>query len=117
MDKYFDVIFLEQALEFLEKLDLKTRQKIYYNVDKPNSDSTRNCSKKLTDEIWDFRTKYSGQQYRLFAFWDKTDKSETLVISTHGTVKKVDKVPKTEIEKAERIRKEYLSYRQADFKQ
>ena len=34
MDKYFDVIFLEQALEFLEKLDLKTRQKIYYNIDK-----------------------------------------------------------------------------------
>lgn len=34
MDKNFEVIFLEQALEFLEKLDLKARQKIYYNVDK-----------------------------------------------------------------------------------
>jgi phage-related protein len=87
------------------------------NVDKAKLGLDPKLFKKLTDEIWEFRTKYSGQQYRLFPFWDKTDKSETLVISTHGTVKKVDKVPKAEIEKAERIRKEYLSYRQAGFKQ
>lgn len=34
MDKNFDVIFLEQALDFLENLNLKSRQKIYYNIDK-----------------------------------------------------------------------------------
>ncbi|WP_439488196.1 hypothetical protein [Algoriphagus sp.] len=51
------------------------------------------------------------------AFWDKTDKTETLVISTHGIVKKVDKVPKAEIEKAERIRKEYLVFRRVGYKQ
>jgi phage-related protein len=60
MDKYFDVIFLEQALEFLEKLDLKTRQKIYYNVDKAKLGLDPKLFKKLTDEIWEFRTKYSG---------------------------------------------------------
>jgi phage-related protein len=108
MDKNFEVIFLEQALEFLEKLDLKTRQKIYYNVDKAKLRLDPKLFKKLTDEIWEFRTKYSGLQYRLFAFWDKTEKTETLVISTHGIVKKVDKVPKTEIEKADSIRKEYF---------
>lgn len=47
-------------------------------------------------------------QYRLFAFWDKLDKTETLVISTHGIVKKVDKIAKAEIEKAEKIRSEYF---------
>ncbi len=47
-------------------------------------------------------------QYRLFAFWDKSDKTETLVISTHGIVKKVDKVPKAEIEKAEKIKSGYF---------
>lgn len=26
--------------------------------------------------------------FRLFAFWDKTDKSDTVVISTHGLIKK-----------------------------
>jgi len=108
MDKYFDVIFLEQALGFLETLDLKTRQKIYYNLDKAKLGLDPKLFKKLTDEIWEFRTNYSGMQYRLFAFWDKTDQFETLVISTHGIVKKVDKVPKAEIAKAERIRREYF---------
>ena len=35
--------------------------------------------------------------------------TETLVISTHGIIKKVSKVPKSEIEKVERIRKEYFN--------
>lgn len=44
--------------------------------------------------------------YRLFAFWDKD--GETLVIATHGLVKKSQKTPKREIEKAERIRIGYF---------
>lgn len=62
----------------------------------------------MTGEIWEFRTKYRGLQYRLFAFWDRSDNTETLVISTHGIVKKVDKVPKSEIAKAEKIRRSYF---------
>lgn len=108
MNKKFEVVFLEQAIDFLDSLDLKTREKIYYNVDKAKLGLDPKLFKKLTDDIWEFRTKYSGLQYRLFAFWDRTDKSETLVISTHGIVKKVSKVPKADIAKAERIRKEYF---------
>lgn len=33
----------------------------------------------------------------------------TLVIATHGFVKKTQKTPKREIEKAEQLRKEYLA--------
>ena len=44
--------------------------------------------------------------YRLFAFWDK-DK-ETLVIATHGIIKKTQKTPNKEIAKAEAIRREYF---------
>lgn len=108
MDRNFEVIFLEEALEFLDTLDLKTRQKIYYNVDKAKLGLDPKLFKKLTNNIWEFRTKYNGLQYRFFAFWDKTDTIETLVISTHGIVKKVDKVPKSEIEKAEKMRQEYF---------
>lgn len=108
MNKNFEVILLEQAIDFVESLDLKVRKKIYYNIDKAKLGLDPKLFKKLTDEIWEFRTKYSGLQYRLFAFWDKTDRTETLVISTHGIVKKVDKVPKAEIEKAEMIRKKYF---------
>ncbi len=108
MNKNFDVIFLEEALDFLDSLDLKTRAKIYYNIDKAKLGLDPKLFKKLTDEIWEFRTKYGGLHYRLFAFWDRTDKTETLVVSTHGIVKKVSKVPKSDIEKADRIRKEYF---------
>ncbi|QLE00477.1 type II toxin-antitoxin system RelE/ParE family toxin [Galbibacter sp. BG1] len=108
MNKRFEVIFLEQAIDFLESLDLKTREKIYYNMDKAKLGLDPRLFKKLTDDIWEFRTKYSGLQYRLFAFWDRTDQTETLVVSTHGIVKKVSKVPKSDIVKAERIRKEYF---------
>jgi phage-related protein len=33
------------------------------------------------------------------AFWDKTEKETTLVLAIHGFVKKIQKRPKSEIEK------------------
>ena len=108
MDKKFEVVFLEEAIDFIDSLDLKARKKIYYNIDKAKDVNDPKLFKKLTNEIWEFRTKYNGLQYRLFAFWDKTNTTETLVISTHGIVKKVDKVPQKEIEKALKIRTEYF---------
>jgi phage-related protein len=42
------------------------------------------------------------------AFWDKTGKKETVVITTHGLIKKTDKTPSGELEKAEKIRKHYF---------
>ena len=64
--------------------------------------------KKLENtEIWEFRTLYNGICYRLFSFWDTEE--ETLVIATHGIVKKTQKTPLKEIAKAEEIRKEYFN--------
>ena len=40
-------------------------------------------------------------------FWDTEE--ETLVIATHGIVKKTQKTPLKEIAKAEEIRKEYFN--------
>ena len=108
MEKRFEVVFLEQAIDFMSKLDKKAKAKIYYNLDKAKLGLDPKLFKKLTDDIWEFRTKYGGLQYRLFAFWDRSGKTETLVISTHGMVKKTDKVPKAEIEKAKQIRSEYF---------
>ena len=104
----FDVIFLTDAIEFIAELDDKTRKKIIYNIDKAKMNNDPKLFKKLKNDIWEFRTLYNQKQYRLFAFWDKTEKSETLVISTHGIIKKVSKVPTKEIEKAERIRIKYF---------
>tara|TARA_R110002072_G_scaffold248637_1_gene407610 strand:+ start:93 stop:425 length:333 start_codon:yes stop_codon:yes gene_type:complete len=108
MKSKFEVVFLEQAIDFMSKLDTKAKKKIYYNLDKAKLENDPKLFKKLTDDIWEFRTLYKGIQYRLFAFWDKTDKKETLVLSTHGMIKKVSKVPKAQIEKALKIRAEYF---------
>ena len=62
----------------------------------------------MQDEIWEFRTLYNKSYYRLFAFWDKSEKEDTIVISTHGVIKKTGKMPKSEIEKAERLREKYF---------
>jgi hypothetical protein len=45
----------------------------------------------------------------LLAFWDKKDNKETLVIATHGFIKKVDKVPANEINRALRLRDKYFN--------
>jgi phage-related protein len=108
MKKRFEVVFLEPAIDFMSKVDKKAKAKIYYNLDKAKFGLDSRLFKKLTGDIWEFRTQYAGLQYRLFAFWDKTEKTETLVISTHGMVKKTDKVPKAEIDKAKQIRTEYF---------
>ena len=47
--------------------------------------------------------------YRLFAFWDKSDKIDTVVISTHGLIKKTDKIPDSEIKRAEKLREKYFN--------
>jgi phage-related protein len=108
MDRKFDVDFLGDAIDFLESLDEKTRRKIYYNARKAQIVNDPELFKKLTEYIWEFRTLYDKKYYRLLAFWDKTDNKETLVLATHGFVKKTQKTPKSEIKKAEEIRKAYF---------
>mgnify|MGYP001382776413 CR=1 FL=1 len=107
-DYKFRVIFLDEAKEFLDGLDEKSRDKIVYNVWKSRSTNNNELFKKLQDEIWEFRTLYNKSYYRLFAFWDKSEKEDTIVISTHGVIKKTGKMPKSEIEKAERLREKYF---------
>ncbi len=63
--------------------------------------------KKLDGEIWEFRTSWEVMTYRLFAFWDND--GETLVIATHGLVKKTQKTPQCEKDKAKAIRKEWFN--------
>jgi len=109
MDYKFRVEFLEEAKEFLDGLDEKSRDKIVYNIWKSRSTNDKELFKKLQDEIWEFRTKYNKSYYRLLAFWDKSEKNDAVVVSTHGLIKKTDKIPKSEIEKAERIREKYFN--------
>jgi len=109
MKQNFEIELLPEAIEFLENLDDKARAKIYYNMKKSQFVNDKELFKKLTDTIWEFRTLYNRKAYRLFAFWDKTEGKETLVVSTHGILKKTQKTPTKEIKKAEEARKQYLN--------
>lgn len=106
--KYFETRFLEDVDEFISGLDAKTIKKIFYNIDLAEQTNDPKLLKKLQNDIWEFRTKYAGLQIRLLAFWDKTDNKETLVLATHGFIKKVDKVPANEIDRAVRLREKYF---------
>lgn len=101
----FDVIYLEEAIDFIKSQNEKVRTKIALNIYKSQRETDVELFKKLNDNIWEFRTKYNGMAYRLFAFWDKDRKA--MVVATHGLVKKTQKTPSHEIEKAEEIMKRY----------
>ena len=107
--RFFTTVFLKEADEFLSTLDSKTVIKVLYNIELAENSNYRRLFKKLHDEIWEFRTLFNGVQIRLMAFWDTRDKLETLVVATHGYVKKTSKVHKNEIDKAIALRKKYMS--------
>ena len=88
MEKQFEVIFLEEVFEYLKSIEVKHSEKIIYNIRKSENKNDPELFKKLEDDIWEFRTLCQKLQYRLLAFWDKTDSEKTLVIATHGFVKK-----------------------------
>lgn len=108
MTKKFTVKFLDEARDFLDNLAEKPREKIIYNIRKAQITQDKELFKKLNNEIWEFRTLYNKTHYRLFAFWDKLDNIDTIVISTHGLIKKTDKAPSGDIDKAERLRNLYF---------
>ena len=104
----FDVIFLTEARKFLLLLDEKSRDKIILNIDKAKIKTDSELFKKLKGEIWEFRTLFNKTHFRIFAFWDKEVNQQTLVLATHGIIKKTEKTPEKEIKKAEQIRLKYF---------
>ena len=76
MEPKFNVEFLDDVIVFLDGLDEKSREKIIYNIYKARVVNNKELFKKLSGEIWEFKTAFNKQFYRLFAFWDKTDKKK-----------------------------------------
>lgn len=108
MDDKFRVIFLEDAKKFLDGVEERAREKILFNIIKSQIITDAELFKKITSEIWEFRTYYNKKYYRLFAFWDKTDRQDTIVVSTNGLINKTSKTPRSEIERAEASRINYF---------
>ena len=108
MSLAFEVILLDEAFHFIESQPRNVRNKILQNLRRSELSRDPKLFKKLRSEIWEFRSVVAGNQYRLLAFWDKADRSQTLVIATHGFIKKTKKTTSSEINKAIRIRNDYF---------
>ena len=106
----FEVLYSEEADAFLEAQTAKVRTKILYNILKASYSTDSKLFKKLENtDIWEFRTLFDNIQYRLLAFWDKRNGRNTLVIATHGFIKKTQKTPLREIQHAKQIMDEYFN--------
>ena len=91
------------VIEFIDQLERGEQAKLLslleYTGDYGPPRNTEKF-KKLEGEIWEFKS----HQVRVLCFFDKG----RIIITTHGFKKKRDKTPKREIERAERMREEYL---------
>ena len=58
-----------------------------------------------TDGLYEIRVEVGSDIYRVFCFFDKGQ----LVVLANGFQKKTQKTPKSEIEMAERLKKEYFN--------
>ena len=93
--------------EFLDGLDIKMRQKMLRSVKALQEIGIAlrmPLSEYLEDGIFELRAQVGSNISRVLYFFVVDDKA----VLTHGFIKKTQKTPKKEIQKAKDIREEYL---------
>jgi phage-related protein len=94
--------------DFLETLSDKQMEKVSWTlraVRDMHHVPTQYLKKlKSTDNIWEVRITLGNNTFRLLGFYDGSN----LLILTSGFAKKTNKVPRREIETAERRKQDYL---------
>jgi len=110
IEKPIEIILLRQAEDFLDEIEEPVRKKFFISMRKTKLRIFGNWFKKMigTKDIYEFRVDNKGKYYRLYSFWDSRNDKQTLVVCTHGLLKKSNKTPKTEINKAEDIKDKYF---------
>jgi len=110
MEKIIEIFLLKQAEEFLDSVDVPVRKKFFVSMRKTKSRIFGGWFQKMksSSDIFEFRVDNNGKFYRLFAFWDTRGSKQTLIVCTHGLIKKTNKTPKSDVEKAEEIRERYF---------
>jgi phage-related protein len=97
--------------DFLDSLSGKVAQKIAWVLRLVEDLDIIPSSyfKKLvgTEEIWECRIQFGSNAYRIFCFFAEN----SVVVLTHGFVKKSQKAPAYEIERAEAYRRDFLKRR------
>lgn len=96
----------EPITEFLDSLPFKLAAKTKISIDLLRDYGyllKMPYVEKITDDIWELRTKESSNITRVFYFFYDKDRA----VLTNGFIKKTNKTPKREIEKAEKYREDY----------
>ncbi len=97
--------------EFIESLSGKVAQKVTWTLSllEELESLPSTYFKKLadTDGIWEVRISLGSDSYRIFCFFA----GNSVVILTHGLVKKTQKTPPGEIDRAESYKQDFLSRR------
>ncbi len=97
--------------EFLDSLSGKTAQKVTWvlSLIEDLDVVPPTYFKKLvgSEDIWECRIQLGSNAYRIFCFFD----GNSVVVLTHGLIKKTQKTPRGDIEKAASYRKDYLQRR------
>ncbi len=99
---------LKEAREFLESIPPKVALKFDNAIGRVLAGETDvKIFKKLKKrDFYEFRVFSFPNQYRLFAFWDEDE--DSLIVATHGIVKKDQELRNSEFKLMEKIRKDYI---------
>ncbi len=108
MKERFEIRFLEPADQFLEEIGTKAKNKMLYNIKRARDANDPSVFKKLDPQLWEFRARANGMQFRLLAFWDKRNPVKTLVVCCHGFIKKADKISLADLNRARKLMTNYL---------
>lgn len=112
MNEPYKVIFYKKVLgrcpmdEFLDEINVKARAKVMRWIGKLEAvgpDLPRPYADPVRGKIRELRLVFASDQYRCLYFFDGRK-----IILTHGFIKKTEKVPENEIERAENMMREYF---------
>lgn len=106
--KHREIIFYKDYFEeFFFEQNEKVRKKIAWTLrliqDLPVVPQQYLKSIKNSEGLFEIRVQQGNNIFRIFCFFDKGN----LVVLANGFQKKTQKTPATEIQRAERIKKEY----------
>ncbi|RYU87252.1 type II toxin-antitoxin system RelE/ParE family toxin [Mucilaginibacter terrigena] len=108
--KYF-ILKLEEATNFLQNVESSTKlkfTKVFRKVQEGHN--TAEDFKKLpgTNSLFEFRVKDKGMWFRILAFLTHFEGDMyATIVATHGFKKKTNKIPRSEIDKADYTKKDY----------
>ena len=103
------VLYDEHFRAFYQRLDKRTKLKVDWTINL--LETVEHVPEKYfkyltnTDGIYEIRVEFESNIYRIFSFFD----AGKIIIAINGFQKKTNKIPKSEIEKALKIKRQYFN--------